>query len=87
LLSEKSVADMQRLAAWGPNLDVGLGWFRKRADSHRGETFVEHLGGGAGFLSVMRLYPDSACAVVLIGNSTSSAQEAVLNAASGSTPQ
>jgi hypothetical protein len=86
VLSEKSVADTHRLAASGPDLNVGFGWFRKRADSRRGETFVEHLGGGAGFFNVMRLYPDRARAVVLMGNSTSYAQLGVLKAASGATP-
>jgi CubicO group peptidase (beta-lactamase class C family) len=78
VISEKSVAKMQRLAASGRDLDVGLGWFRKRADSRRGETFVEHLGGGAGFFNVMRLYPDRARAVVLMGNSTSYTQDRIL---------
>jgi hypothetical protein len=73
---------MQRLAASGPDLDVGFGWFRKRSDSRRGETFIEHLGGGAGFFSDMRLYPDRARAVVLMGNSTSYTQEGLLKAAS-----
>jgi len=38
LISEQSVAQMQQLSASGPDLDVGLGWFRRRSDSRRGET-------------------------------------------------
>ncbi len=31
---------------------------------------MEHLGGGSGFFSVMRLYPDRELGVVLMGNTT-----------------
>jgi CubicO group peptidase (beta-lactamase class C family) len=80
LLSPESTAQMQDLSHTGPDLDVGLGWFRKRAASQRGESYVEHLGGGAGFLNVMRLWPDRARAAVLMGNATSYDQAAILNA-------
>ena len=81
VLSEKSVAKMQHLSATGPDLDIGLGWFRKRSDSLRGETFVEHLGGGAGYFNVMRLYPDKQTAIVVMGNTTTYNQGAVIKAA------
>jgi CubicO group peptidase (beta-lactamase class C family) len=80
LLSPESIAEMQHLSHTGPDLDVGLGWFRKRAASQRGESYVEHLGGGAGFFNVMRLWPDRARAAVLMGNATSYDQAAILNA-------
>ena len=80
LLSPESIVQMQNLSHTGPDLDVGLGWFRKRAELHRGETFVEHLGGGAGFFNVMRLWPDRARAAVVMGNATSYDQAAILNA-------
>jgi hypothetical protein len=32
--------------------------------------FVEHLGGGAGFFNVMRLYPEPGVGVVVMGNAT-----------------
>jgi hypothetical protein len=50
--------------------DVGLGWFRSRADTRRGEQFWEHLGGGPGFWTLMRLYPDEERSIVVIGNAT-----------------
>ena len=70
LLSAGSVAMMQRISATGSKLDVGLGWFRSRADTRRGRHFLEHLGGGAGFWSVMRLYPEEGVGVVVMGNAT-----------------
>ena len=80
LLSPESVAQMQDVCHSGPKLDVGLGWFRKRTDSQRGDTYVEHVGGGAGFFNVMRIWPDDARASVLMGNSTTYDQRAILNA-------
>ena len=32
--------------------------------------FVEHLGGGAGFFNVIRLYPSDGVGAVVMGNST-----------------
>ena len=71
---------MQDLCHSGPELDVGLGWLGKRRDSQRGETFVEHLGGGAGFFNVMRLWPQHGRAAVIMGNSTSYQQRPILDA-------
>jgi hypothetical protein len=62
---------MQQLSATGRERDVGLGWFRSRADTRRGERFWEHLGGGLGFWTVMRLYPDQELGIVVMGNATS----------------
>jgi CubicO group peptidase (beta-lactamase class C family) len=70
LLSPAAVAAMQQLSATGRQRDVGLGWFRGRADSRRGERFWEHLGGGVGFWTLMRLYPDERLGIVLMGNAT-----------------
>jgi CubicO group peptidase (beta-lactamase class C family) len=70
LLSPEAVAAMQQISATGRQRDVGLGWFRGRADSRRGERFWEHLGGGIGFWTLMRLYPDERLGIVLMGNVT-----------------
>jgi CubicO group peptidase (beta-lactamase class C family) len=70
LLSPETVAAMRQTSATGRQRDVGLGWFRGRADSQRGETFWEHLGGGVGFWTLMRLYPDEGLGVVVMGNVT-----------------
>ena len=70
LLSREAVATMQHLSATGRERDVGLGWFRSRSDTRRGERFWEHLGGGLGFWTLMRLYPDEEIGIVVMGNAT-----------------
>ena len=70
LLSREAVAEMQQLSATGRERDVGLGWFRSRIDTQRGERFWEHLGGGLGFWTLMRLYPDEELGIVVMGNAT-----------------
>jgi CubicO group peptidase (beta-lactamase class C family) len=70
LLSREAVAEMQRLSATGRERDVGLGWFRSRNDTRRGERFWEHLGGGLGFWTLMRLNPDEELGIVVMGNAT-----------------
>ncbi len=57
VLTEPAARDMRRL---------GLGW-------HPGgdrEPYVGHLGGGAGFWNVMRLYPERGIGVAIMTNST-----------------
>ena len=68
ILSPQAAQAMRQLDARGRQLDVGLGWFRRKKD--RGD-FVEHLGGGAGFWNVMRLYPRTGTGFVAMGNATS----------------
>ncbi|MGE5408437.1 MAG: serine hydrolase domain-containing protein [Syntrophothermus sp.] len=68
LLSTASAAAMQRIATPGRRYDLGLGWFRPHRDSIRGRTYVEHLGGGGGYGSVMRLEPERGEAVVMMAN-------------------
>jgi CubicO group peptidase (beta-lactamase class C family) len=76
LLSPRAAADMRHTLARGGPTDVGLGWFRPSG----GRTdFVEHLGGGSGFFSVMRLYPDRDVGVVMMGNTTRYDHEAILD--------
>ncbi len=80
LLSPDSVRAMQTLQVKGPKLDVGYGWFRRKADRVAAE-FWEHLGGGAGFWSMMRIYPKEGLGVVTMGNATSYDHNAVAEAA------
>lgn len=70
LLSPEAVAEMQQLSATGRERDVGLGWFRGRSDTRRGEQFWEHLGGGLGFWTLMRLNPQEEFGIVVMGNAT-----------------
>ena len=69
ILKAESVDAMQTQHAGGGKMDVGYGWFRRGAD--RGRTdFWEHLGGGGGYWSMMRIYPGSAIGVISMGNAT-----------------
>jgi CubicO group peptidase (beta-lactamase class C family) len=80
LLSEESVAEMRRIVPIGGKRDYGLGWFRSRDAKDRRPAFVEHLGGGAGFWNVMRIYPEESLGVVVMGNTTSYDHESILDA-------
>ena len=81
LLSAESVAEMQRTISRGGKRDFGLGWFRPVEARQKHPAFVEHLGGGAGFWNVMRLYPEESLGIVLMGNTTSYDHETILDAA------
>ena len=81
LLSAAAVADMQRLIPKGGKRDFGLGWFRPAGARQERPAFVEHLGGGAGFWSVMRLYPEESLGVVMMGNTTGYDHESILDEA------
>jgi len=70
VLSPESAREMRQLRASGRQLDVGLGWFRRRGALRRDYDHVEHLGGGAGFWNMMRLYPEHGIGVLAMGNST-----------------
>lgn len=79
LLSPESVEAMQTMQASGRKLDVGFGWFRRRRDRQAGD-FWEHLGGGGGFWSMMRIYPARRVGIVTMGNATSYDHAAVAEA-------
>jgi CubicO group peptidase (beta-lactamase class C family) len=70
LLSEANAQAMRRICVRGRSLDMGLGWFRRREHRTADPEFVEHLGGGAGFWNVMRLYSTRGVGVVVMGNTT-----------------
>lgn len=80
LLSRESVAEMRRVVPRGGKRDFGLGWYRSHAAGDRPPSFVEHLGGGAGFWNVMRIYPEESLGVVMMGNSTRYDHESILDA-------
>jgi CubicO group peptidase (beta-lactamase class C family) len=80
LLSPESVTMMQRIRPRGGKRDFGLGWFRSREAAQRRPAFVEHLGGGAGFWNVMRIYPEELLGLVVMGNTTSYDHESVCDA-------
>ena len=54
----------------GKRFDLGLGWFRPAEQRKERPAFVQHLGGGAGFFNVMRIYPKLNVGAVVMGNST-----------------
>jgi CubicO group peptidase (beta-lactamase class C family) len=70
VLAPESAAMMRTIDKRGRRLDLGLGWFAPVNDRDAEPPFVEHLGGGAGFFNVMRLYPTVGVGVVVMGNST-----------------
>jgi len=81
LLSAESVQRMQTITARGRKLDVGLGWFRRHADRTSDGQYLEHLGGGGGFFSMMRIYPERQLGVVVMGNATNYDHQQVADAA------
>ncbi len=78
LLPAGLAAQMRTVIPRGGPLDVGLGWYRPAGQAG---TVVEHLGGGSGFFNVIRLYPDAALGVVIMGNTTRYDHETILAAA------
>lgn len=44
---------------------------------------MEHLGGGAGFWNVMRVYPGESLGLVVMGNTTSYDHETICDAVVG----
>ena len=70
IVSAEGARAMRKIATPGRRYDLGLGWFRPVKDRSADPPFIEHLGGGAGFWNVMRIYPDVGVGVVVMGNST-----------------
>jgi CubicO group peptidase (beta-lactamase class C family) len=69
LLSAAGTEAMQGIQARGRKLDVGFGWYRRGGD-RRSASHLEHLGGGGGFWTMMRIYPDRRLGIVAMGNVT-----------------
>jgi CubicO group peptidase (beta-lactamase class C family) len=68
VLREQTARGMRVIDRPGRPFDHGLGWFTQRATT--GRPYVQHLGGGAGFRNVMRLYPHDGVGVVVMANTT-----------------
>jgi CubicO group peptidase (beta-lactamase class C family) len=49
---------------------VTLGWSRPAGARAADPPFVEHLGGGAGFFNVIRMYPTREVGIAVMGNAT-----------------
>jgi len=50
-----------------PTNGHGLGWWIGESN---GERYLEHMGGGPGFATTMRLYPDLGLGIVILANGT-----------------
>lgn len=70
ILEAQSAREMRRIVAPGRRFDLGIGWFRPAGSRADEPSFVEHLGGGAGFFNVIRLYPGRGVGVAVMGNAT-----------------
>jgi CubicO group peptidase (beta-lactamase class C family) len=70
ILAAESAAAMRRITTNGRRFDLGLGWFRPAGQRHADPPFVEHLGGGAGFFNLIRIYPAQAVGIAIMGNAT-----------------
>lgn len=70
ILHSGTARQMREIVARGRRFDLGLGWFRPA--NHRADDppFVEHLGGGAGFFNVIRVYPTRGVGIAVMGNAT-----------------
>jgi CubicO group peptidase (beta-lactamase class C family) len=70
ILSSDHTAEMRLITARGRRYDLGLGWFVPASQREANPPFVEHLGGGAGFFNVIRIYPSRRVGIVVTGNAT-----------------
>jgi CubicO group peptidase (beta-lactamase class C family) len=70
LMTPETAAAMREIAVTGRRFDLGLGWMRPSKARGAALPFVEHLGGGAGFFSVLRLYVTQRVGVAVMGNAT-----------------
>ncbi len=64
ILSPESVSTLTQTA---PINGHGLGWFVGKSD---GSRFLEHAGGGPGFATMLRLYPDRGLGIAILANGT-----------------
>jgi CubicO group peptidase (beta-lactamase class C family) len=83
VLEAQSVREMRDIRFPGKRIDFGLGWFRPSSARDAEVPFVQHLGGGAGFFNVMRIYPTRGVGIVVMGNATKYDIDAVVSAALG----
>ena len=69
-LQTDSARAMRDIRIDGKRFDLGLGWFRPSNARSADPPFVEHLGGGAGFFNVIRIYPTRDVGIAVMGNAT-----------------
>jgi len=60
--------------------DRGLGWLIGESNGRR---FIDHAGGGPGFATIMRLYPDSNLGIVILSNGTDLDRERLIELLAG----
>jgi CubicO group peptidase (beta-lactamase class C family) len=75
--SAQATAAMRQISVPGHRYDLGLGWFRPASQRRADPPFVEHLGGGAGFFNLIRIYPTRDVGIAIMGNATSYPIDAV----------
>jgi CubicO group peptidase (beta-lactamase class C family) len=83
VLSPDTASRMRRIDLEGKRYDLGLGWFRPADARAADPPFVEHLGGGAGFFNVIRMYPTVGVGAAVMGNATKYDIDAVARLALG----
>lgn len=54
----------------------GLGWFVYES---KNERYLEHAGGGPGFATIMRLYPDTGLGIAILSNGTDLDREGLVD--------
>jgi len=70
ILEAETARQMREIVAPGRRFDLGLGWFRPASHREDDPPFVEHLGGGAGYFNVIRVYPTRGVGIAVMGNAT-----------------
>ena len=70
VIPPESAVEMRRITLDGKRYDLGLGWFRPAGARGADPPYVEHLGGGAGFFDLIRLYPTAGVGAAVMGNAT-----------------
>ena len=70
VLPAEIATEMRRITVRGRRFDLGLGWFVPANRRTANPPFVEHLGAGAGFFNLLRLYPTLGLGAVVMGNAT-----------------
>lgn len=81
VISADAAGEMRQITMSGGGYDFGLGWFVPTNRRQSDPPFVEHLGGGAGFFNVMRMYPSLRVGAVVMGNATKYDIDTVANLA------
>lgn len=73
ILSPESISLLTDTA---PIQGHGLGWFIGASNQNR---YIEHAGGGPGFATMMRLYPNAALGIVVLANGTDLDREGLMD--------